>query len=85
MVVALLLGGVFVLKRVLGDSPFYGAKSMLQMLGGLRLGQGKAIMLVEVAGEVLVLFSPCLTCVAQELAPSVDEAPPEASELAEAE
>lgn len=55
VVVSLLLGGMFLLKRVMGESSVNLGKSMLRMLGGLRLGQGKAIMLVEVAGEVLVL------------------------------
>ena len=55
VVVSLLLGGMFLLKRVMGESSVNLEKSMLRLLGGLRLGQGKAIMLVEVAGEVLVL------------------------------
>ena len=54
-VVALLLGGVFLLKRFLGEGQCHLGKSMLRLMGGLRLGQGKSIMLVEVAGEVLVL------------------------------
>jgi len=55
LVITLLLGGMYVLKRVMGESTGYLSKSMLRLLGGLRLGQGKAIMVVEVAGEVLVL------------------------------
>ena len=51
IVVTLLLGGMLLLKRVMGESSLTLGKSMLRMLGGLRLGQGKAIMLVEVAGE----------------------------------
>ncbi len=57
VVVSLLLGGMFVLKRLMGESQGYLSQSILRMLGGLRLGQGKTIMLVEVAGEVLVLGS----------------------------
>ncbi|GJL51426.1 MAG: hypothetical protein NPIRA01_26530 [Nitrospirales bacterium] len=55
VVITLLLGGMYFLKRVMGESPGHLSKSMLRLLGGLRLGQGKAIMLVEVAGEILVL------------------------------
>ncbi len=55
VVISLLLGGTFVLKRCMGESSTHLGQSMLQLVGGLRLGQGKAIMLVEVAGEVLVL------------------------------
>ena len=56
-VVVLLLGGLFVLRRLMGESRSPGGGSMIRLLGGLRLGQGKSIMLVEVAGEVLVLGS----------------------------
>ncbi len=55
VVVALLLGGGFLVKRLFGEGQCHLRKSMLRLLGGLRLGQGKSIMLVEVAGEVLVL------------------------------
>ena len=55
VVVALLLGGGFLVKRLFGEGQCQLRKSMLRLLGGLRLGQGKSIMLVEVAGEVLVL------------------------------
>ena len=56
-VIALLLGGMFILKRVVGESPASLGGPIVRLLGGLRLGQGKTIMLVEVAGEVLVLGS----------------------------
>ena len=54
-VVVLLIGGLFILKRLMGESSGNVGGPMVRLLGGLRLGQGKAIMLVEVAGEVLVL------------------------------
>ena len=56
-VVVLLMGGLFVLKRLMGESTASVGGPTVRLLGGLRLGQGKAIMLVEVAGEVLVLGS----------------------------
>ena len=56
-VVVLLMGGLFILKRLMGDSSANVGGPIVRLLGGLRLGQGKAIMLVEVAGEVLVLGS----------------------------
>ena len=56
-VVVLLLGGLFILKRFMGESSANVGGPIVRLLGGLRLGQGKAIMLVEVAGEVLVLGS----------------------------
>ncbi|GJL53255.1 MAG: hypothetical protein NPIRA02_03870 [Nitrospirales bacterium] len=55
VVITLLLGGMYILRRVMGETTGHLGKSVLRMLGGLRLGQGKTIMLVEVAGEVLVL------------------------------
>ncbi|MGB0909859.1 MAG: flagellar biosynthetic protein FliO [Nitrospirales bacterium] len=57
VVVTLLLGGTFLLKRFMGENPTHLGQSILRLVGGLRLGQGKAIMLVEVAGEVLVIGS----------------------------
>ena len=56
-VVGLLVGGLFILKRCVGESAANVGGPIVRLLGGLRLGQGKAIMLVEVAGEVLVLGS----------------------------
>ncbi|MCA9472416.1 MAG: flagellar biosynthetic protein FliO [Nitrospirales bacterium] len=55
VVVTALLSGTYLVKRFLGDSCMSFGKTMVRLLGGLRLGQGKSIMLVEVAGEVLVL------------------------------
>ncbi len=57
VVITLLLGGTFLLKRFMGETPAHLGQSMLRLVGGLRLGQGKSIMLVEVAGEVLVIGS----------------------------
>ena len=54
-VLALLFGGLFILKRFMGEGQPNGGESILRLLGGLRLGQGKSLMLVEIAGEVLVL------------------------------
>jgi len=56
-VIALLLGGLVIMKRFMGESGGAGSGSCLRFLGGLRLGQGKSLLLVEVAGEVLVLGS----------------------------
>ena len=56
-VVVLLMGVLFLLKRFMGESSANVGGPIVRLLGGLRLGQGKAIMLVEVAGEVLVLGS----------------------------
>ena len=57
IVVTALLSGTYLVKRFLGESSMNLGKAMLRLLGGIRLGQGKTIMLVEVAGEVLVLGS----------------------------
>ncbi|RMH36125.1 MAG: hypothetical protein D6690_06615 [Nitrospirae bacterium] len=53
-VIAFLLGGAFVVKRMTGDVVGSGLPRF-RVLGTLRLGPGKGIFLVEVAGEVLVL------------------------------
>lgn len=55
-VLVMLLGGTFVVKRMMGDSSGSGLPRF-RVLGNLRLGPGKGILLVEVAGEVLVLGS----------------------------
>lgn len=53
--VLLLMGGAaVVVKRFLGDQRSGGAPA-LRLMGGLRLGPGKSVILVELAGEVLVL------------------------------
>lgn len=56
-VIALLVGGLVMIRRFLGGSSGVGGDLCLRPLGGLRLGQGKSLLLVEVAGEVLVLGS----------------------------
>jgi len=54
VVVLILMGGaLLVLKKVIGEQPAFGGG--MRLLGGLRLGPGKSIILVEVADEVLVL------------------------------
>ena len=56
IVVLLVMGGVAVLvKRFLSDQGGIGGASALRLMGGLRLGPGKSVILVELAGEVLVL------------------------------
>ena len=55
MVVLILLGGLAWVRRTFGDSPGLGGDPVMRVLGGLRIGTGKQIMLVDVAGEVLVL------------------------------
>lgn len=55
-VVALLLGGSMVLRRTMADMPGMGA-TRVRILGTLRIGPGKGLVLVELAGEILVLGS----------------------------
>ncbi|MCZ6800516.1 MAG: flagellar biosynthetic protein FliO [Nitrospirae bacterium] len=55
LVVVLMLGVLVVLKRFMGEGPTGIGGRVIRSLGGLRLGPGKSIVLVEVAGEVLVL------------------------------
>jgi len=55
IVVLVLMGGAAVLiRRYLGVGGIGGAPA-LRVVGGLRLGPGKSVVLVELAGEVLVL------------------------------
>lgn len=69
VVVLLLMGGaLWVVKWILGQQRMHGGTPQLRLLGGLRLGPGKAVVLVDIAGEVLVLGSTSkeltlLTCV----------------------
>ena len=69
VVVLLLMGGaLWVVKWVLGQQRVHGGTPDLRLLGGLRLGPGKAVLLIDIAGEVLVLGSTSkeltlLTCV----------------------
>lgn len=56
IVVLMVMGCVALLvKRFLGDQGGIGGASALRLMGGLRLGPGKSVILVELAGEVLVL------------------------------
>jgi len=69
VVVLLLMGAaLWVVKWVLGQQRIHGGTPELRLLGGLRLGPGKAVLLVDLAGEVMVLGSTSkeltlLTCV----------------------
>lgn len=55
LVVVVLLGGVAWIRRVFGDPAGSPGDPVMRILGGLRLGTGKQIMLVEMADEILVL------------------------------
>ncbi len=55
LVVVVLLVGLAWVRRLFGEIPGQEGQAVLQILGGLRLGTGKQIMLIEVAGEILVL------------------------------
>ena len=55
LVVLVLLGGLAWVRRAFGELPGRSGDPVMRILGGLRVGTGKHIMLVEVAGEVLVL------------------------------
>jgi len=56
--VLVLMGGAAILvKRFVGDQRGIGGAPALRLMGGLRLGPGKSVILVELAGEVLVLGS----------------------------
>lgn len=55
LVVLVLLAGLAWVRRTFGESLGKGGEPVLRVLGGLRVGTGKQIMLVDVAGEVLVL------------------------------
>ena len=55
LVVLVLLAGLAWVRRTFGESLGKGGEPIMRVLGGLRVGTGKQIMLVDVAGEVLVL------------------------------
>ena len=55
LVVVVLLGGLAWIRRTFGELPGKSGDPVMRILGGLRVGTGKQIMLVEIAGEVLVL------------------------------
>jgi flagellar biogenesis protein FliO len=48
IVVVLMLGALVVLKRLMGEGPTGIGGPVMRSLGGLRLGPGKSIVLVEV-------------------------------------
>jgi len=55
LVILVLLSGLAWVRRTFGEMPGKGGEPLMRVLGGLRVGTGKQIMLVDVAGEVLVL------------------------------
>ncbi len=55
LVVLLLLSGLAVARRLFGEHAGKNGQPLMRVLGGLRVGTGKQIMVVDVAGEVLVL------------------------------
>ena len=55
LVVVVLLGGLAWVRRTFGELPGKSGEAVMRILGGLRVGTGKQIMLVEIAGEILVL------------------------------
>ncbi|MDR4495556.1 MAG: flagellar biosynthetic protein FliO [Nitrospirales bacterium] len=55
LVVLLLLGILVWARKTFGETGSASGESVMRVMGGLRLGAGKQIVLVEVAGEVLVL------------------------------
>ena len=55
LVVVVLLAGMAWVRKTFGELPGQDGGPVMRVLGGLRLGAGKHIMLVEVASEVLVL------------------------------
>ena len=56
VVVLMIMGGaLWVAKQILGQQRGNAGTPELQFLGGLRLGPGKSVVLVDIAGEVLVL------------------------------
>ena len=48
---------LWVAKQIIGQQRINGGTTELRLLGGLRLGPGKAVVLVDLAGEILVLGS----------------------------
>ncbi len=55
LVVLVLLTGLAWVRRTFGESLGKDGEPVMRVLGGLRVGTGKQIVLVDVAGEVLVL------------------------------
>ena len=57
LVVLILLVSLAWVRRTFGEVAGQTGEPVMRVMGGLRLGAGKHIMLVEIAGEVLVLGS----------------------------
>ena len=57
LIIIMLLAGLAWVRRTFGEVGGQSGEPILRVMGGLRLGAGKQILLVEVAGEVLVLGS----------------------------
>ncbi len=55
LVVLVLLGGLALVRRMFGETSGLGGEPLMRVLGGLRVGAGKQVMVIDVAGEVLVL------------------------------
>ncbi len=55
LVIIILLAGLSWVRRTFGETPGIGGEPLMRVLGGLRVGTGKQVMLVDVGGEVLVL------------------------------
>ncbi len=55
LVVLVLLGGLALVRRIFGETSGLGGEPLMRVLGGLRVGAGKQVMVIDVAGEVLVL------------------------------
>lgn len=55
IVVVLLLVILVWVRKTFGEAGVASGEPVMRVIGGLRLGAGKQIVLVEVAGEVLVL------------------------------
>lgn len=56
--VLIIMGGtLWLAKHMLGQHGANGGAPELRLLGGLRLGPGKAVVLIDLAGEILVLGS----------------------------
>ena len=51
LVICVLLGGLAWVRRTFGESPGKDGEPLMRVLGGLRVGTGKQIMLLDVAGE----------------------------------
>ena len=55
LVICVLLAALAWVRRIFGETPGKDGDPLMRVLGGLRVGTGKQVMLLDVAGEVLVL------------------------------